>query len=98
MITSAQIGRQQRAPDRRDSDEDSEYCHAFLILEAKRGPAGSSPRHALCAESDAQRDSWVEELVRFVIGTYSEDQVSVIQNGPSPAVQQLCPMRSLVRA
>ncbi|KAF9820892.1 hypothetical protein IEO21_01119 [Rhodonia placenta] len=85
-ITGAQIGRQQRAPDRRDSDEDNEYRHAFLIIEAKRGPSGSTPRHVLCADSDAERDSWVEELVRYVSGTYSEDQVAVIQNGPSPIV------------
>ncbi|CCM02547.1 uncharacterized protein FIBRA_04650 [Fibroporia radiculosa] len=78
-ITGAQIGRQQRAPDRRESDEDNEYRHAFLIIEAKRGPGGSSSRHVLCADSDQERDNWVEELVRYVTGTYSEDQVAVIQ-------------------
>ncbi|KZT09880.1 RhoGAP-domain-containing protein [Laetiporus sulphureus 93-53] len=83
-ITGAQIGRQQRAPDRRESDEENEYRHAFLIIEAKRGPGGSSSRHVLCADSDADRDSWVEELVRYVTGTYTEDQVAVVQNGPSP--------------
>ncbi|PCH44407.1 RhoGAP-domain-containing protein [Wolfiporia cocos MD-104 SS10] len=81
-ITGAQIGRQQRTTDRRESDEDNEYRHAFLIIEAKRGPGGS--RHVLCAGSDEERDSWVEELVRYVSGTYSEDQVAVLQNGPSP--------------
>ncbi|TFY55172.1 hypothetical protein EVJ58_g8417 [Rhodofomes roseus] len=83
-ITGAQIGRQQKAPDRRDADEDNEYRHAFLIIEAKRGPAGSSSRHVLCAGSDEERDSWVEELVRYVTGAYTEDQVAVVQNGPSP--------------
>ena len=83
-ITGAQIGRQQKAADRRDADEDNEYRHAFLIIEARRGPGGSSSRHVLCADSDEERDSWVEELVRYVTGTYTEDQVAVVQTGPSP--------------
>lgn len=83
-ITGAQIGRQQKAADRRDADEDNEYRHAFLIIEARRGPSGSSSRHVLCADSDEERDSWVEELVRYVTGTYTEDQVAVVQSGPSP--------------
>ncbi|KAH9933347.1 uncharacterized protein B0H18DRAFT_983177 [Fomitopsis serialis] len=83
-ITGAQIGRQQKAPDRRDADEDNEYRHAFLIIEARRSPSGSTTRHVLCADSDEERDSWVEELVRYVTGAYSEDQVAIVQNGPSP--------------
>ncbi|KZT70743.1 RhoGAP-domain-containing protein [Daedalea quercina L-15889] len=83
-ITGAQIGRQQKPADRRDADEDNEYRHAFLIIEAKRGPGGSSSRHVLCADSDDERDSWVEELVRYVTGSYTEDQVAMVQNGPSP--------------
>ncbi|GBE86392.1 predicted protein [Sparassis crispa] len=84
-ITGAQIGRQQRAPDRKESDEESEYRHAFLIIEARKGPGGSSPRHVLCAESDKDRDSWVEELVRYVSGTYSEDQIPVVHSWGSAA-------------
>ena len=30
-------------------------------------------RHVLCAESDEDRDSWVEMLVRYFTGTYSEE-------------------------
>lgn len=44
-----------------------------MIIEAKRGPGGSHPRHVLCAESDEERDSWVEILVRYVTGRYEED-------------------------
>lgn len=73
MITGAQIGRQQRTPDRKENDEDTEYRHAFLIIEAKRGPGGSNARHVLCAESDADRDGWVEILVRYVTGKYEEE-------------------------
>ncbi|KAI9511536.1 hypothetical protein F5148DRAFT_1319381 [Russula earlei] len=70
-ITGAQIGRQHRPADRRESEEEGEYRHAFLIIEAKKG-AGGSHRHVLCAESDSERDSWVEILVRYVSGAYDE--------------------------
>ncbi|OSD03019.1 hypothetical protein PYCCODRAFT_1444756 [Trametes coccinea BRFM310] len=85
-ITGAQIGRQQRTAEKREGDEDNEYRHAFLIIEAKRAPNGSTARHVLCAESDEERDSWVEELVRYVTGTYNDEQGPVPNNigGPSP--------------
>jgi len=78
VITSAQIGRQQRTS---DHDDEKNYRHAFLIIEAKKGPGGSPPRHVLCAESDAERDSWVDILVRYVSGTFNEDAQS---SGPCP--------------
>ncbi|KAI9064168.1 hypothetical protein FKP32DRAFT_1591588 [Trametes sanguinea] len=85
-ITGAQIGRQQRTAEKREGDEDNEYRHAFLIIEAKRAPGGPTARHVLCAESDEERDSWVEELVRYVTGTYNDEQGPVPNNigGPSP--------------
>lgn len=67
QITGAQIGRQQRANNSRDSDDENSYRHAFLIIEAKKGPAGTSVRHVLCAESDEERDTWVELLVKYVV-------------------------------
>jgi len=70
-ITGAQIGRQHRPADRRESDEEGEYRHAFLIIEPKK-TTGGSHRHVLCAESDSERDSWVEILVRYVSGAYDE--------------------------
>ncbi|KAJ6625024.1 hypothetical protein B0H10DRAFT_2005409 [Mycena sp. CBHHK59/15] len=88
-VTGAQIGRQQRS-ERPATDEEKEYRHAFLIVEAKRGPGGNHPRHVLCAESDSDRDSWVEMLVRYFSGAYSEELVSYGQpngysnNGVSP--------------
>lgn len=67
QITGAQIGRQQRTTNSRDSDDENSYRHAFLIIEAKKGPAGTSVRHVLCAESDEERDTWVELLVKYVV-------------------------------
>ncbi|KAK7056169.1 Rho GTPase activating protein [Paramarasmius palmivorus] len=75
-VAGAQIGRQQRNPSAAPNDDEKEYRHAFLIVEAKKGPGGNHPRHVLCAESDAERDSWVEILVRYFSGLYSEEPVS----------------------
>ncbi|KAF9478273.1 hypothetical protein BDN70DRAFT_880139 [Pholiota conissans] len=95
VITGAQIARQHRT-ERPPSDDEKEYRHAFLILESKKGPGGSHPRHVLCAESDEDRDSWVEMLVRYYTGVYSEDLVfnptsgltSVQSNSSAAASQQ----------
>ncbi|KAG7093858.1 hypothetical protein E1B28_007496 [Marasmius oreades] len=83
-VTGAQIGRQQRNPSAAATDDEKEYRHAFLIVEAKKGPGGNHPRHVLCAESDVERDSWVEILVRYFSGTYSEEPVAY---GPGPTQQ-----------
>ncbi|RDB20931.1 hypothetical protein Hypma_011957 [Hypsizygus marmoreus] len=80
-VTGAQIGRQQRSERAPSTDEEKEYRHAFLIVEAKKGPGGNHPRHVLCAESDEDRDSWVEMLVRYFSGNYSEEPVKY---GPGP--------------
>lgn len=74
-ITGAQIARQHRTERLPATDDEKEYRHAFLIVEAKKGPGGNHPRHVLCAESDEDRDSWVELLVRYYTGTYSEELV-----------------------
>ncbi|KIK81295.1 hypothetical protein PAXRUDRAFT_832952 [Paxillus rubicundulus Ve08.2h10] len=80
VITNAQIGRQQRSVD----EDEKNYRHAFLIIEAKKGPSGSNPRHVLCAESDPERDSWVDILVRYVTGTFNEDALPSVSTGLSP--------------
>ncbi|KAF8605862.1 RhoGAP-domain-containing protein [Ceratobasidium sp. AG-I] len=80
-LTGSQIGRQQRQPSR-DSEDENAYRHAFLIIESKRGPSGTPNRHVLCAESDEERDSWVEVLVRYVVGEYDRSQ-------PDPPSQTL---------
>ncbi|THH32396.1 hypothetical protein EUX98_g1815 [Antrodiella citrinella] len=83
LITGAQIGRQQKPQDKQQSDEDNEYRHAFLIIEARKGPGGSNPRHVLCAQSDRERDDWVEELVRYVTGTYNDEDGSIQDEPPA---------------
>ncbi|APA06866.1 hypothetical protein SS1G_04496 [Sclerotinia sclerotiorum 1980 UF-70] len=71
-LQSAQIGKQSQQSEpspssRADSDDvDNQYRHAFLILEPKRKDSSSLVRHVLCAESDKERDEWVEALLRYV--------------------------------
>ncbi|CAG8685898.1 19973_t:CDS:2 [Dentiscutata erythropus] len=64
-LTHAQIGRQQTSNDT-DKDNENSYRHAFLILEPKPGSKQQNTRHVLCAESDAERDEWVEALLQYV--------------------------------
>ncbi|KAF2794955.1 hypothetical protein K505DRAFT_240982 [Melanomma pulvis-pyrius CBS 109.77] len=70
-LLSAQIGKQSQqqsnqSPQRRDESEDNQYRHAFLILEPKRKDSSSLVRHVLCAESDEERDAWVDALLQHV--------------------------------
>lgn len=88
-VTGAQIGRQQRTERSSTTDEEKEYRHAFLIVEAKKGPGGNHPRHVLCAESDADRDGWVEMLVRYFTGKYTEDPLPLPYNSSSGSVPQM---------
>ena len=64
-LPSAQIGKQSTAP-QSDEDIDNQYRHAFLILEPKRKDSAAHVRHVLCAESDDERDAWVECLLHYV--------------------------------
>ncbi|KAK3840000.1 MAG: hypothetical protein JOS17DRAFT_678200 [Linnemannia elongata] len=80
-LTYAQIGRQQSPDNKQDSGESKDgpvdpnsYRHAFLILEPKKGQTvadakrnpSSVTRHVLCAETDEERDEWVDALLLYV--------------------------------
>lgn len=76
----AQIGKQSpnkqsHSPSRGD-DHDSQYRHAFLIRQPKRKDSNSFMDHVLCAESDAERDSWVAALLCYVEGSGSDSASS----------------------
>ncbi|KAG9248409.1 hypothetical protein BJ878DRAFT_35744 [Calycina marina] len=76
-LQNSQIGKQQQSenqsPSRGDDDPDNQYRHAFLILEPKRKDSSSLVRHVLCAESDKERDQWVEALVQYVAYQSDDD-------------------------
>lgn len=67
-LLNARIGRQTQSDPASHVEVDSEnqYRHAFLILEPKRKDMTSHVRHVLCAESDAERDEWVETLLHYI--------------------------------
>lgn len=72
----------------RGEEGESEYRHAFGILEPKRKDSSSHVRHVLCAESDAERDAWVQALVCYVERDPEDEQlkqasVSSIDSGSS---------------
>lgn len=65
-VSDSQIGRQAETSPQLDEEEDKQFRHAFLILERKRKDANAHVRHILCAESDKERDAWVECLMQYV--------------------------------
>ncbi|PLB46991.1 RhoGAP domain protein [Aspergillus steynii IBT 23096] len=74
-IYNAQIGKQSQSahgqngsPSRAEEDVDNQYRHAFLVLEPKKKDSSALVRHVLCAESDEERDAWVEALLEYVEG------------------------------
>ncbi|RHZ62682.1 GTPase-activating protein BEM3 [Aspergillus thermomutatus] len=74
-IFNAQIGKQSQPTNNPNSplsgaedDSENQYRHAFLILEPKRKDSSALVRHVLCAESDEERDAWVEALLAYVDG------------------------------
>ena len=67
-LQNAQIGKQSTNANQSGAQEDEEnqFRHAFLILEPKKKDSTSLVRHVLCAESDEERDAWVEALLQYV--------------------------------
>ncbi|KAI9373336.1 hypothetical protein BJX61DRAFT_541871 [Aspergillus egyptiacus] len=89
-IHNAQIGKQSQSPSSQggspqvDDDSDNQYRHAFLILEPKKKDSSALVRHVLCAESDEERDTWVEALLEYVEGP-SENEVATGAQFQAPA-------------
>ncbi|PGH07601.1 RalA-binding protein 1 [Blastomyces parvus] len=88
-IHHAQIGKQSQStnssqsPSRVDDDSDNQYRHAFLILEPKKKDSTALVRHVLCAESDEERDSWVEALLSYVENESDDEESSKSHRQPS---------------
>ncbi|KAH8693519.1 putative Rho GTPase activator [Talaromyces proteolyticus] len=78
-LLNAQIGKQSQgnqnqSPSRNEDDNDNQYRHAFLILEPKKKDSSALVRHVLCAESDEERDIWVDALLQYVESASSDDE------------------------
>lgn len=74
-LQNAQIGKQSHHTDSNSSpargqpgneEIDNQYRHAFLILEPKKKDPSAVTKHVLCAESDKERDQWVDTLLRWI--------------------------------
>ncbi|KAK4863228.1 hypothetical protein LT330_002006 [Penicillium expansum] len=76
----AQIGKQSpkstesASPPGGEEDSDNQYRHAFLVLEPKKKDSSALVRHVLCAESDEERDTWVDALMEYVENASSENE------------------------
>lgn len=77
----AQIGKQSQhsasqssSPPGDDEDSDNQYRHAFLVLEPKKKDSSALVRHVLCAESDDERDAWVDALMEYVEHASSDNE------------------------
>ena len=93
-LQNAQIGKQstQHSPSRTSEESDSQYRHAFLILEPKRKDSNSHIKHVLCAENDAERDRWVEALMQYVSNHVSDDErtrPAAVRNGSGSSKMSL---------
>ncbi|KAL1842097.1 hypothetical protein VTJ49DRAFT_6079 [Mycothermus thermophilus] len=82
-LKGAQIGKQAHhntdgSPAQGSTDDggDNQYRHAFLILEPKKKDPNSVTKHVLCAESDKERDQWVDALLRWIDYRDPEDDES----------------------
>ncbi|KAF9203185.1 hypothetical protein BGZ49_006681 [Haplosporangium sp. Z 27] len=103
-LTNAQIGRQQSQDKPQEAsgegNDPNSYRHAFLILEPKKGQtvvdAKKNPsnviRHVLCAETDQERDEWVDALMLYVGKDASEAYEAAEREKPGrkiPEIQKL---------
>ena len=78
-LQNAQIGKQSNTLQNLQEEEDNQFRHAFLILEPKKKDSSSLVRHVLCAESDEERDAWVDALLQYVDSKDDDDQQAVRQ-------------------
>lgn len=72
-LAHAQIGRQSQSNESQSpatgangEELDNQYRHAFLVLEPKKKDSTSHVKHVLCAESDKERDLWVDVLLQWI--------------------------------
>ncbi|KAI9278943.1 hypothetical protein BDA99DRAFT_19660 [Phascolomyces articulosus] len=72
-LTEAQIGKQKQAE---NSKEAPTFKHGLIIIEPKKSAPGGLARHVLCADSDEERDAWVDAMTQHI----DQDAVTNRQN------------------
>ncbi|KAI8954810.1 hypothetical protein F4801DRAFT_575201 [Xylaria longipes] len=88
-LLNAQIGKQAQhntdgspAGGSNGDEPDNQYRHAFLVLEQKKKDASSYVKHVLCAESDQERDQWVDTLLRWIDYRDPNEDEASLKPGP----------------
>ncbi|KAI8635401.1 hypothetical protein F5Y19DRAFT_10599 [Xylariaceae sp. FL1651] len=91
-LQNAQIGKQAQhnndgspAGGSNGDELDNQYRHAFLVLEPKKKDSNSHVKHVLCAESDQERDQWVDALLRWI--DYRDSNEDEAPHKPGTPVQ-----------
>ena len=93
-LHGAKIGKQNMSmdsssPSRSEPEvPDKQARHAFLILEPKKRDVSTMVRHVLCAESDEERDAWVEALMQWVktLGPLDDEETHAHAEGGNATV------------
>ncbi|ORZ02870.1 hypothetical protein BCR43DRAFT_520118 [Syncephalastrum racemosum] len=65
-LTEAQIVKSTPPKASETSKEAQMYRHAFMIVEPKKSAPGGFARHVLCADTDEERDVWVEAMSQHI--------------------------------
>ncbi|KAI9311721.1 hypothetical protein BX666DRAFT_1867560 [Dichotomocladium elegans] len=66
-LLESKVGKQKEADQQgAHKDQQPSYKHAFMIVEPKKSAPGGIARHVLCAESDAERDAWVDAISQHI--------------------------------
>ncbi|EQK97551.1 RhoGAP domain protein [Ophiocordyceps sinensis CO18] len=88
----AQIGRQSQSNENQSpatgangEELDNQYRHAFLVLEPKKKDSTCHVKHVLCAESDKERDLWVDVLLQWI--DHRDDEADS-QSSKAPAQER----------
>lgn len=82
-LRDAKLGRQTKTDTDQNSEESVEKAlrHAFLLLEHRKK---DYVRHVLCAESDEERDHWIDALLE-VISNFTTQTIPPLPASSNPA-------------
>jgi RalA-binding protein 1 len=97
-LRNAQIGKQSHSQSNENQSPvqptageelDNQFRHAFLIMEPKKRDSTAYVKHILCAESDRERDLWVDVLLQWIDNQDGDDTRQVPQGAKSAQDQQI---------
>lgn len=86
-LINAKLGRQTNKAEEEAGDESTEksYRHAFLLVEQKKK---DHTKHILCAESDEDRDMWIQVLMEVISQVTPQQTIESLTSSPKKSVKQ----------